>query len=205
VLRAAVSFVGSAEGFDRALERAVVFAGRPNYAPVLVGAIGGARWGAGSIPDPMLSHCTNRAEIEDVATSLVERDATDYLFVYGTLMRGECRHETLGGSDTVLAVEEAEVTGRLVDCGSYPGFVRDPACGRVVRGELVRVRETKELLARLDLVEGYLGEGVPGSLYHRTLVEARSGDGVTVTAWIYELVEPEGFPDVESGCWRSRR
>lgn len=32
-------------------------AGRVNYCPVLVGVIGGARWGTTSIPEQALAHC----------------------------------------------------------------------------------------------------------------------------------------------------
>ena len=49
VLRAAVHFVGGNGSFADALEESIAFAGPANYCPVLVGAIGGARWGASSI------------------------------------------------------------------------------------------------------------------------------------------------------------
>jgi ADP-ribosylglycohydrolase len=44
VLRAALYFVGASADFVEALERSLVFAGPANYRPVLVGALGGARW-----------------------------------------------------------------------------------------------------------------------------------------------------------------
>ncbi len=124
----------------------------------------------------------------------------DRLFVYGTLMRGECRHGALGGRKNVAEIEPAEVTGRLVDCGSYPGLVRAPA--GTVAGELVRVRDVERTLAKLDRIEGYLGEDVPGSLYHRVLVEARAESGRTLTAWTYVLVEPGELPEIPSGSWK---
>lgn len=126
----------------------------------------------------------------------------DRLFVYGTLMRGECRHGALGGRRNVAEIEPAEVTGRLVDCGSYPGLL-PVATGRVV-GELVRVLDVEGTLAKLDRIEGYLGEGVPGSLYHRVVVDARAESGRTLTAWTYVLVEPDGLPEIPSGSWKER-
>lgn len=42
--------------FEVALERSIAFAGGANYAPVLVGAIAGARAGASAIPQRMLRH-----------------------------------------------------------------------------------------------------------------------------------------------------
>ena len=56
VLAAAVYLVGSSGSLTAALERAVRFAGPANYAPVLVGSLGGARWGASSITAQQLQH-----------------------------------------------------------------------------------------------------------------------------------------------------
>ncbi|MBS0261182.1 MAG: ADP-ribosylglycohydrolase family protein [Planctomycetes bacterium] len=56
VLRAALYFVDRAPSFREALDRSVEFAGAANYCPVLVGAIGGARWGAGAIEPQTLIH-----------------------------------------------------------------------------------------------------------------------------------------------------
>jgi ADP-ribosylglycohydrolase len=56
VFRAAVYFVGASTEFAKALERSLTFAGPANYCPVLVGAIGGARWGASVIPKWALAH-----------------------------------------------------------------------------------------------------------------------------------------------------
>jgi ADP-ribosylglycohydrolase len=55
-LGAAMWFLGSSESFSTALARSMDFAGRANYCPVLVGAIGGARWGRSRIPEASLHH-----------------------------------------------------------------------------------------------------------------------------------------------------
>ena len=67
---AAVYFVGSSSGFSEALERSVVFAGPANYCPVLVGAIGGARWGSSAIPAPALAHVDILRRVETCAHGL---------------------------------------------------------------------------------------------------------------------------------------
>jgi ADP-ribosyl-[dinitrogen reductase] hydrolase len=56
VLRAAMFFVGTSVCFTEALQRSLAFAGPSNYCPVLVGAIGGARWGVSAIPPSSLAH-----------------------------------------------------------------------------------------------------------------------------------------------------
>jgi len=77
VLRAAVYFVGSSSSFSEALERSVVFAGPANYCPVLVGAIGGARWGSSAIPRQALGHVEILRRVETCAHGLAAGWARD--------------------------------------------------------------------------------------------------------------------------------
>lgn len=56
VLAAAIHFLDSHDNLGEALEASFTFAGRSNYCPVLVGAIGGARWGAGAVPVERIQH-----------------------------------------------------------------------------------------------------------------------------------------------------
>jgi len=73
VLAAAIHFVGSSNTFDAALEASLQFAGPANYCPVLVGSIGGARWGASNISDAMLEHCDILPRVRSAAASLASR------------------------------------------------------------------------------------------------------------------------------------
>ena len=52
----ALYFLDRSQSFAEALERSLEFAGPANYCPVLVGAMGGARWGAGAISANLLTH-----------------------------------------------------------------------------------------------------------------------------------------------------
>jgi ADP-ribosylglycohydrolase len=70
VLRSAVYFVGSSSSFSEALARSVTFAGPSNYCPVLVGAIGGARWGSSAIPRQALGHVEILRRVETCAHGL---------------------------------------------------------------------------------------------------------------------------------------
>jgi ADP-ribosylglycohydrolase len=56
VLQAALHFGSTSAGFTEALDMSLAFAGPDNYCPVLVGAIGGARWGASAIPQSAVAH-----------------------------------------------------------------------------------------------------------------------------------------------------
>jgi len=56
VLSAAVHFVDASASFQIALAQSIDFAGPANYCPVLVGSIGGARWGRAQIEERFLYH-----------------------------------------------------------------------------------------------------------------------------------------------------
>jgi len=55
-LAAAIYFIATSSNFRDALGDALNFAGPSNYCPVLVGTIGGARWGASEIPKDAIHH-----------------------------------------------------------------------------------------------------------------------------------------------------
>ena len=70
VLQAAVHFVHTHHELTAALDAALLFAGPANYCPVLVGAIGGARWGAAHIEMRHLNHCTIVSQVQAIAEKL---------------------------------------------------------------------------------------------------------------------------------------
>ncbi len=71
VLRAAIVFVHTSPSFSIALARSVDFAGASNYSPVLVGSIGGARWGRSAIDEGAFAHHASLLpRLRSVATDL---------------------------------------------------------------------------------------------------------------------------------------
>jgi ADP-ribosylglycohydrolase len=72
VLHAALATLHAAPDFDTAMERALALAGPANYAPVLVGSLGGARWGRGAVSEERLRlHAGLRRRIEVVTRNLM--------------------------------------------------------------------------------------------------------------------------------------
>lgn len=70
-LRAAVHFVGTSDTLSAALERSIDFAGPANYCPVLAGSIGGARWGAETVPTHLLTlHADLQPRMDHAAEAL---------------------------------------------------------------------------------------------------------------------------------------
>ena len=57
VLAAGVWFVDTSASAEEALARSIEFAGPANDAPVLVGALAGARWGASALPPATARAC----------------------------------------------------------------------------------------------------------------------------------------------------
>jgi gamma-glutamylcyclotransferase (GGCT)/AIG2-like uncharacterized protein YtfP len=113
---------------------------------------------------------------------------THALFIYGTLMPGLRLASEMQGA---VFLGAAQVQGRLIDVGQYPGLL--PGVGQVV-GEVYEVDHAH--LARLDGVE----EMVPGdrvaSQYWREGVTVTGGplQGLRVQAYFYNHPDPSGQP-----------
>lgn len=123
----------------------------------------------------------------------------EYVFVYGTLRRGEVNDHYL--KDAAVIALAASVEGQLVDTGlGYPALVRDANRERVV-GELYVVDGIT--LAELDRLEDYYGTGDPRNEYERIPVRVETDSGI-YEAWVY--VYPDGrnlqdLPVIEDGDW----
>ena len=74
-----------------------------------------------------------------------------YLFVYGTLKRGQRNHGLLRGQTFVGEAVTAPLY-RLFDFGPYPCLVPAPEGGKAIHGEVFLVQAA--LLPRLDRLEG---------------------------------------------------
>ena len=116
------------------------------------------------------------------------------VFVYGTLMRGDCRHSALGGQEFV-GEGRTVAAYRMYDVGTYPALV-ETADGLEIEGEVWRVDAA--CLARLDGVEG-----VDEGLYARRPIRLQPPfDTTPVVAYFYRL-STSGMPDCGSR-WHGR-
>ena len=129
----------------------------------------------------------------------------DGVFVYGTLMRGECRHQSLQEDAEVHCTRPARTSGRLLDLDAFPGLIPAVQQGEQVLGEYYQVADIGRTLGILDEIEEFRGYGVPGSLYTRVLARVDVGAGVPQMAWTYHLAEiPSAASVIQSGSWRGR-
>lgn len=127
-----------------------------------------------------------------------------HLFVYGTLMRGQCRarHWPL----PPVRIDPATIRAALYDLGAYPGIAEG---NELVRGEVweLRPEDMAGTLRVLDAVEGHAKRD--DDLYVRRAVRCHLYDGQEVFAWTYfyarpaELSESRRMPAGPGGwsCW----
>jgi gamma-glutamylcyclotransferase (GGCT)/AIG2-like uncharacterized protein YtfP len=104
---------------------------------------------------------------------------TQLLFIYGTLMPGLRLEAQMQGARFMGA---AQVPGRLVDVGRYPGFL---AGDGLVTGEVYEVDAAH--LARLDAVEDMVPGKRADSQYWREEVTVAAGPlkGQRVQTYVY--------------------
>ncbi len=106
-------------------------------------------------------------------------------------MKGLSRHRFLAGAASFVG--QAQVQGRLVSLGSYPGLV---AGSDSVQGELYRL-DRLEVLADIDREEGYN--------FERRTTPVRRVDGRRVRAWAYWYRGPRTRArSLPEGDWRTR-
>lgn len=130
---------------------------------------------------------------ERADSSHITADTNDsyFVFVYGTLMRGQSAHAYLAEAEYI---GEYRLPGyAMYDLGWYPGIVPDPA--RTVYGEVYHVSD--QMLWKMD---GYEGEG---SLYHRVRANAENESG-TVPVFVYVYARKTGSGLIPGGRWDSR-
>jgi len=133
---------------------------------------------------------------------------SEILFVYGTL-RKDVLHEMFH----ILAkyasfLGGATVRGCLYDLGTYPGMVLSDDPTKEVFGELYRVRRENwdEVIAVLDDYEGCGPKDAEPHEYNRSIVTAKTRDGLEQKVWAYLLARPVAeLPIIPGGDYLAQR
>ena len=116
------------------------------------------------------------------------------IFVYGTLKRGDCRHQSIAHQEFV-GTAKTTCSYRLLNLGDYPGLLKS-ADGVSVEGELYLVDD--RCLRMLDEIEG-----VDEGLYKRARIQLLPPfDAIAAEAYFY-LRDVSRAQDIGS-CWRVR-
>ena len=137
------------------------------------------------------------------ATGTLATSALRYVFVYGTLRRGEQRDINVLMPAPVF-IAYAQVAGTLYNLGDYPGLRLG---GRgLVQGEVYQIGPALE--RQLDEIEEVwpqqTGEYVRREL--RVMVSEVSGSKLEHTCLVYEIAgqRTAGMPVIASGDWLRR-
>ena len=114
-----------------------------------------------------------------------------FVFVYGTLMRGERAHGFLSGAEFVGEYMLPDYA--IYDLGRYPGV--KPKRGAIVYGEVYKVGA--DMIKSMDEYEE------EGSLYYRReLTVMNEASKVSAFVYVYEREAPD--TEIESGSWKKR-
>ncbi len=106
-----------------------------------------------------------------------------YLFVYGSLRKGNAPPIIAETADKLKFVAEAFVYGKLFDLGKYTALKLDGE--NKIFGQILELPEDERVLQRLDEYEGFNVNNPQTSLFVRTETTAHFGDEQMQT-WIYE-------------------
>jgi len=128
---------------------------------------------------------------------------TTHLFFYGTLIPQFAPphlRETLAGCKLV---GEAWMRGTLYNLGNFPGAVLDDASPDKIFGRVYSAPDDDQLLAALDLYEGYDPASPATSQYLRQRREAVLAGGEKLACWVYHYNgNIAGVPFVPGGRWK---
>ncbi|QDV28934.1 AIG2-like family protein [Planctopirus ephydatiae] len=161
--------------------------------------------------------------LDQVAAGETPAPLIRQLFVYGTLMQGECRHPFLENVGSRL-VSPRITRGSLVNLGTFPAMIlpsissserrRSPiAPEQKIPGELFELQDPAHDWQVLDPVEEFPGYPALANgayaMYHRTIIQVEQQDELDSQdlswkwAWTYSLAD-HSLPQqpIESNSWR---
>ena len=117
---------------------------------------------------------------------------SEYLFVYGTLLRQSQSPVSSMLSKHSSFIEKGTVRGKLYDIGEYPGIVVNDDSKKEVMGEVFKLNNSASLLKKLDSYEG--------KEYKRVKAHVYLDNGDHLTAWIYNFTHPtDDYICIKSG------
>ena len=118
---------------------------------------------------------------------------TEYLFVYGTLLKGESQNSRLNGC---ILEEYLSIPGELYDTGyGFPAAYLNGDQESVIFGELYRL--PRESASFIELLDSY--EDIPNGIFERNTIKVN-----TESCYIYSLKDPRipgNFFKIKPGSW----
>ena len=144
--------------------------------------------------------CTKNLSL---AASGQKAEPLSAIFTYGTLMRGQPRHDLIAHYEqqnkNVEFVLTGKVQGHLTTNGDFPGL--NQRSDQTTHGDLLTVSNIKNVLKTTDRIEGFQSFGSPQNLFRRTLTYVCTGGFEKQLAWVYVFDGHLG-KRVPSNDWR---
>lgn len=129
----------------------------------------------------------------------------NYVFVYGTLMKGEQRFNHPAIIPFRSGIKEGHIIGaELYDLGDYPGMVLTGNKDAIVYGEVQEFISIERIIKILDRLERFNPTDLKSSLFRREEVNVILEDGKELRAYAYIYNQPiKNAKKIPSGRWRS--
>jgi gamma-glutamylcyclotransferase (GGCT)/AIG2-like uncharacterized protein YtfP len=125
-------------------------------------------------------------------------EASNYLFVYGTLLSEENEFAFLLTQNSSFYCK-AKFKGRLYDIGEYPGAILQHGSECFVYGQIFLIDNPGSILKRIDNYEGFGEDGPQPNEFTRELLEVETGEG-SLKCWAYLYNLPvDGLWQIKSG------
>jgi gamma-glutamylcyclotransferase (GGCT)/AIG2-like uncharacterized protein YtfP len=129
-------------------------------------------------------------------------EKTNYLFVYGTLL-DEQNEFAIYLKQNCTFYAEGKFKGRLYDLGEYPGAIVDKTSNNDILGSILELKNSDEVLKRLDDYEGFGEHQNQPNLFIRVMVSVEASNK-NIKCWVYLYNLPvDGFRVIESGDYNS--
>jgi gamma-glutamylcyclotransferase (GGCT)/AIG2-like uncharacterized protein YtfP len=126
----------------------------------------------------------------------------EYLFVYGTLMKGFSNPFSEKLSTFSSFVGNGSFPGLLYLVSWYPGAVYSQESDFAVFGEVYHIPNSSGLMNELDEYEDVF-EDESVSLYVKRIIPVKMWDNTSLDCWVYLYNQPvTDLKQIESGCFR---
>ncbi|WP_194768523.1 gamma-glutamylcyclotransferase [Tamlana sp. I1] len=109
----------------------------------------------------------------------------DYLFVYGTLLKGVKNDMSRFLAAHAQFVAKGTFQGKLYQVSWYPGAVVSANASEKVYGAVFKIDDFENVFKVLDHYEGIGHVPSASDLFKRESVQAVLVDGTTIETWVY--------------------
>lgn len=129
----------------------------------------------------------------------MEKNKPNYLFVYGSLMKGLQTPMSQLLNDTSKFLGEGKMPGVMYDLGYYPGAVYQKNSDAYIYGHIFELYNMKTIISQLDKYESVGERYNQFNEYKRSLIPVQFKQ-LIIESWVYLYnLSTVNLPIIESG------